>query len=204
MEYLIKKYSNRRLYDSNAGENITLARVAELVREGRNVKIVDNATGEDRTAGVLGQVFLQKIKEKPTDKESLAIMRALIAHGGESGMDILKKTMLASLGAFEITRQKAEEVIDTLIQKGELAKSDRSEAVGELMNKAQESATKLKDKVSDEVTKTVENLKVAKKKDLDALEGKVDQLIETVNRLASGLGGGASAAPDETKESDSE
>jgi len=185
--YILKRYSNRRLYDPQKGENITLDGVVELVRQDKRVKIIDNRTGDDLTVRVLGQAFLSSLKDWRSDKVSLEVLRALISEGGESSMDILKKTMLASLGAFEVTRQKAEEIIDTLIQRGEIAKSQRSDAVVELLDKAQESTRKLKDKVSEDVARAVEKLKVARKTDLEALEKKVDQLIETVSKLENKL-----------------
>jgi len=192
MEYVLKRYSNRRLYDPQSAENITLDRVIELIREGRRVRVIDNVSGEDATTRVLGKAFLQSLRGRTADRPTLEMLRVLIAHGGESSVDILKKTMLASLGAIEVTRQKAEEIIDTLIQKGELAKSERSQAISELMDKAHDSTQKFRDRVSDEVTHTVENLKVAKKKDLDELESKVDQLIEVVNRLEAKITGNPS------------
>ena len=189
MEYVLKRYSNRRLYDPQSAENITLDRVVELVREGHRVRVIDNASGEDATTRVLGKAFLHSLRGRRADRRTLEMLRVLIAHGGESSVDILKKTMLASLGAFEVTRQKAEEIIDTLIQKGELAKSERSQAISELMDKAQDSTQKLRDRVTDEVTRAVENIKVAKKRDLDEVEAKVDQLIEVVNRLEATISG---------------
>ena len=187
MAYVLKRYSNRRLYDPQKGENVTLDDVVELVRQNRKVKIVDNRTGNDLTVRVLSQAFLSSLKDWKNERKSLEVLRVLIAEGGESSVDILKKTMLASLGAFEVTKQKAEEIIDTLIQKGEIAKSQRSEAVIELLDKAQESTKKLKDKVAEDVTNAVEKLKVARKTDFEALEKKVDQLIEAVDKIKEKL-----------------
>ena len=159
----------------------------ELVRQGRKVKVVDNTTGEDLTVRVLGKTFLSSLKKWPDQRQSLEILKLLISEGGESSMEILKKTVLASLGAFEVTRQKAEEVIDSLIQKGEIAKSDRSNAITEILEKAEGSTKKLKDRISEDITSTVEKLKVARKKDLETLESKVDELIATVKKLEEKL-----------------
>jgi len=183
MTYDLKRYSNRRLYDPHLKRNVTLDEVAELVRDGRKVRVLDNQSGEDITVKVLGQSFLATVSSWPDRMKSLELLRSLIREGGDSSMEILKKTVLASLGAFEVTRQKAEEIIDSLIQKGEIAKSKRSEAIIEMLDKAQESTKGIKDKVTDDVTRVVENMKLAKKKDLDSLEAKVDELIETIRML---------------------
>lgn len=187
MTYLLKRYSNRRLYDPQRGENITLEDVVELIRQDKRVKIVDNTTGSDLTVRVLSQAFLGTLKDWNNEKKKLEVLRVLISEGGHTSMDILKKTILASLGAFEVTRQKAEEIIDVLIQKGEIARSERSEAISEMLDKAQESTKKIKDKVSEDVTHAVEKLKVARKSDLEALEAKVEQLTAAIKGLEEKL-----------------
>ena len=109
-------------------------------------------------------------------------------------MSILKNTILASFGAFQVTRDKAEKIIDDLIKKGELDKSDRKKAVLELLDKAEKSTTKWKEKVSaeagkahKEVTNLVGKLNLVKRDDLKSLESKVDQLAETIKELQKKL-----------------
>ncbi len=103
-------------------------------------------------------------------------------------MDILKKTVLASIGVFEITKSKAEEIVDTLIKEGEIAKTKRSEAILELLDKAENSTRDLKERISKDVEVTIENLKVARKKDLEELNRKVDDLAEQVRKIVDKLG----------------
>lgn len=57
---LIKKYENRRLYSSTAGRHLTLTEVAELVREGQSIHVVDASTGEDITSELLTQILLEQ------------------------------------------------------------------------------------------------------------------------------------------------
>ncbi len=187
MDYVLRRYSNRRLYDPQQGRNVTLPEVAELVRAGRAIRVIENRTGGDVTVSVLAQTFVGSLGSWSDRDTTVGVLKTLISEGGQSGMDILKKTVLASLGVVEVTRQKAEEVIDTLIQKGEVAKSRRSDAIIELLDKAQESTKSIKDKVASEVATTIEKMKMARKKDLDELENKVDLLIESVRRIEEKL-----------------
>ncbi|MDZ4722803.1 MAG: hypothetical protein SGI97_02695 [candidate division Zixibacteria bacterium] len=103
-------------------------------------------------------------------------------------MSILKKTVLASIGAFEITKAKAEKIIDELIAKGELDQSDRKKAMIELLERAGQSTSdftaKVKEGAEKTATKLADELHWAKKSDLDRLEAKVDALIKTVSELA--------------------
>ena len=61
---LIKRYPNRKLYDTVAKQYIALEGVAELVRQGSDIKVVDNTTGEDLTAFTLTQIILSQEKRR--------------------------------------------------------------------------------------------------------------------------------------------
>ncbi len=61
---LLKKYANRRLYDTEKNAYITLGQVAEMIKEGRQVKVEDAKTHEDVTAYILTQVVLEEAKSK--------------------------------------------------------------------------------------------------------------------------------------------
>ena len=62
MSRRIKRYSNRKLYDTESSEYVSLSDIAELVRSGETVEVVDNATGEDLTAQTLTQIILEEGK----------------------------------------------------------------------------------------------------------------------------------------------
>jgi polyhydroxyalkanoate synthesis repressor PhaR len=59
---LIKRYSNRKLYDTEASRYITLLEVAQLVLEGAPIRVVDNATREDKTELTFAQIILEQLK----------------------------------------------------------------------------------------------------------------------------------------------
>lgn len=90
--------------------------------------------------------------------------------------DLFKKTVLMGLGAVTITKEKAEQIVDELVKKGELAKDERSKAIKDLLKKAEEQEKLLIDKVSAEVNKAIVKLGVPTKKDLERLEKKIDEL----------------------------
>ena len=60
---LIKKYANRRLYNTAESKYITLEQLSELVRQGNEVQVVDAKTGADVTAFILTQIILEQSKE---------------------------------------------------------------------------------------------------------------------------------------------
>ncbi len=60
----IKKYSNRRLYDTEKNAYVTLQEVADLIKEGRKVEVVDAQSGEDVTSFILTQIILEEARKK--------------------------------------------------------------------------------------------------------------------------------------------
>lgn len=60
MPRLIKRYGSRKLYDTGASAYVSLDRVAALIREGEEIRVVDNKSGEDVTAAILSQVIAEE------------------------------------------------------------------------------------------------------------------------------------------------
>lgn len=187
---IIKRHKNRRLYDTEESRVVTQDYLAELVKAGIDIKVIDNATGEDITLTVLGRVLLSEASSWNEIRESKELFRKIISLGGDKSMSVLKNTILASIGVIQVTKEKAEKIIDDLIKKGELDRSDRKKAVMELLEKAEKSTSQLKEKVSRGADKTskefqriVKSLNVAKQSDLKKLEGKVDRLAKAIKDL---------------------
>jgi polyhydroxyalkanoate synthesis repressor PhaR len=61
---LLKKYTNRRLYDAERSIHVTLNQVAEIIKEGRQVEVTDAKTKEDVTAFILTQIVLEEAKKR--------------------------------------------------------------------------------------------------------------------------------------------
>lgn len=59
----IKRYNNRKLYDTESSEYVSLSDIAALVRDGETVEVIDNSTGEDLTAQTLTQIILEEGKD---------------------------------------------------------------------------------------------------------------------------------------------
>lgn len=61
---VLKKYANRRIYDPERSSFITLAQVSQLIRDGRQVSVIDARTSEDVTAFILTQIIVEEVKNK--------------------------------------------------------------------------------------------------------------------------------------------
>ncbi len=191
---IIKRYRNRRLYDTEQSRTLTQTDLAELIRKGVDIKIVESSTGEDITVAVLGRVLTAQAPQWGSSRESTDLLSKIISVGGEKSMSLLKNTVLASIGVFQVSKEKAEEVIDDLIKRGELDQSDRKNAVLELLDRAEASTskftgklTKEAGKVQKEVAAAIKKINVAKKDDLKKLETKVDKMAKSLKAIEKKL-----------------
>lgn len=80
---IIKRYANRKLYDTQHSRYVTLEQISEMIRTGDDVKIIDNKSKEDLTSVTLAQIIFEEEK-KQRSFLSLATMKDLIQNGGES------------------------------------------------------------------------------------------------------------------------
>ncbi len=79
---VIKKYGNRRLYDTAASRYLNLEDIAALIREGKEIKVVDAKSGQDLTRVTLTQIITEDAKDKPTGLP-LELLRQLIIASDE-------------------------------------------------------------------------------------------------------------------------
>ncbi|GBD27757.1 hypothetical protein HRbin30_03112 [bacterium HR30] len=105
MARLIKRYGNRKLYDTTTSRYVTLEGIAELVRRGEDVRVVDNETGEDLTAVTFAQIIFEEQK-KPRPLVAIPVLRWLIQQGGQA-LHELRSSVERSREAIEEFAQRS-------------------------------------------------------------------------------------------------
>jgi polyhydroxyalkanoate synthesis repressor PhaR len=111
---LIKRYGNRKLYDTLESRYITLEEIARLVRGGSDVKVIDNESGDDLTTITFAQIILEEEKRR-SSLLSLGLLRELIKGGEET---------LAQV------RSRVDKGIEAIGSMGEAAQRRMQELVG--------------------------------------------------------------------------
>jgi polyhydroxyalkanoate synthesis repressor PhaR len=104
-QVVIKKYANRRLYDTESSSYITLDRLAEMVREGREFEVVDAKTGEDITRQVLTQIIVEE-EARGSTMLPVNFLKQLIGLYGNSMQGVIPQYLDAAMDAFK-RNQKA-------------------------------------------------------------------------------------------------
>src|SRR5688500_17780759 len=93
---IIKRYSNRKLYDTKGSTYVTLLQIAEMIRDGEEVEIIDNATKEDKTDVTLALIISEELRTKPR-AIPLSTLKALVRHGGERLLNQLRTGPIGKL-----------------------------------------------------------------------------------------------------------
>jgi len=106
-QLLIKKYGNRRLYDTEASRYITLEDLAEIVKAGRDVRVVDAKTEKDLTKTVLLQIIAER--EKDHDLLPVSFLKKMIQLSDQAVRDSLHRYLRVSLDAFLTAQKEFEE-----------------------------------------------------------------------------------------------
>jgi polyhydroxyalkanoate synthesis repressor PhaR len=93
---VIKRYSNRKLYDTKGSTYVTLLQIAEMIRQGEEVEIIDNATKEDKTDVTLALIISEELRTRPR-AIPLSTLKALVRHGGERLLNQLRTGPIGKL-----------------------------------------------------------------------------------------------------------
>lgn len=128
---LVKRYPNRKLYNTDAKRYVSLDILAELIRQGEDVQVVDHATGDDLTVLVLAQIIAEE-ERKAGSLLPLPLLTDLIQAGGET-LASLRRAMAAQ---FDIVRQVDEEIerrLALLVSQGDLAAEESQRLRGLLL-----------------------------------------------------------------------
>lgn len=115
---IIKRYSNRKLYDTEARRYISLSEVAAMIRQGQDVQVVDHDSGRDITSLTLFQILLGEEKRIGELLPQVVLTR-LIQAGGET-IETLRERLLAAFDPQGHLEEELRRRLDELVTRGEL------------------------------------------------------------------------------------
>ncbi len=97
MAVLIKRYANRKLYNTESSRYITLKGISELIREGKDIRVIDNESGDEITSIVLSQILVDDQKQG-RDRDganplSGQMLSELIQKGGDALYGVLRRSV---------------------------------------------------------------------------------------------------------------
>jgi polyhydroxyalkanoate synthesis repressor PhaR len=186
---LIKRYPNRKLYNTETKSYITLETIADLIRQGQEVQVVDHTSGEDLTALTFSQIIFEQEK-KQSGFVPKTVLTGLIQAGGDT-LNNLRRTLASPLDLLRQVEEEIDRRIQALIKGGELTKDEALRLRDKLL-----AAERRPDEI-DSITETrlaelLAERDLPTRDDLDRLHRQLDALTEMVDNLS---GGGPDLAP---------
>ncbi|KFA93483.1 polyhydroxyalkanoate synthesis regulator DNA-binding domain-containing protein [Archangium violaceum] len=195
---VIKRYTNRKLYDTVESRYVTLDEIAAMIKEGVEVQIVDNRTKEDLTSVTLAQIIFEE--EKKRNRMPLTVLREIIRHPGESLTGFIQKEVTPRVVSI---REEAESRLDKLLRREkedgtpegapppaeEPSKQDDDNAPGgpaELLKASQRALEDWQRKIDERVKHAVENLAgnlPALGRDMAVLTQRLEELEKKLDEL---------------------
>ncbi len=184
---VIKRYDNRKLYDTQTSKTVNLGEIADMIRQGDDIQVIDSQ-GHDITPKILGQIFLQENLETKQLFLNKFVLQGLIQEG-QNIESVIKKFLLGGIGLASLTREKLDEIVNELVKRGELAEDQRARFVKELLEKGTENIHKVMDKVAHPSDKEEEEAisaePVSKAERITSLEQQIASLKQELAGLKS-------------------
>lgn len=193
---VIKRYANRKLYDTERSCYVTLDEIASMIKRGDEVKVVDNKSGEDLSAVTLAQIIFEE--EKKRSKMPLSMLRNIIQSSSETINSFITDRVNPT---FEKLQGEWDKSVTRVVHREGDASQATGDTQGRPVSEGEESEprhilqgfVKNSQKVFDDVQKKVdERVREAvgaashyatMGKEFDALKSKVDQLERKVREL---------------------
>lgn len=130
---IVKRYQNRKLYDTVASRYVTLDDIAVLIRQGEDAQIIDNRTNEDLTSVTLTQIIFEQEKKKKS-LLPLATLRNIVQSGGEKIVDFVQSSIESGVSSISHARDEAENYIQKIIKKGDLSLEEGRHLIREFID----------------------------------------------------------------------
>jgi polyhydroxyalkanoate synthesis repressor PhaR len=173
---VIKRYTNRKLYDTVESRYVTLDEIAQMIKGGAEVKIVDNRSKEDLTSVTLAQIIFEE--EKKRSQMPLGVLREIIRHGGEAVTGFYQEKAGTLAGKLGELKTKTESIREDL--------QEKVRGVAGIFRKGEEGMEEMRAKVDAAVKQAIDALGPAAKGEIDRLQKRIHELEEKITQLTKG------------------
>ena len=171
---IIKKYANRRLYNTDTSSYITLDNLAQMVRENTDFVVLDAKTGDDITHAILTQIIVEEESSGGQQMLPVSFLRDLIGMYGNSMQAMMPSYLEASMANLRKNREQLQDAFTRGIEANPLAKM--AEANFKMMQNAAEAFIPQSRKPSSKPPKTGEDDLAEMRAQMAAMQKKLDEL----------------------------
>jgi polyhydroxyalkanoate synthesis repressor PhaR len=178
----IRRYQNRKLYDTQASRYVTLEDIAEMIRTGVDIVVIDNKTGKDLTSITLTQIIFEEEK-KDQSALPMAALKRIIQSGSESLHDIVGRLVGPGMSAMQQARQEADKFVDRLAHLGKISDDEKLSALSGFYSSTQKSFEDMSKRIEENLKKLFDRMHA-----VTGLTEKVDRLEKELKQLEALIG----------------
>jgi polyhydroxyalkanoate synthesis repressor PhaR len=176
----IKKYANRKFYDTEDKRYVSLSGIASLVRAGEDVQVLDNQTADDITGLVLSQILREQ--EREGGLLPRALLTALVRRG-TGGLEHLRGSLYSSLRVLKTLEDDLDQRIETLAERGVISLAEAQELREEMAAGARERQAAAEERILQEIEDSLVRLGVPTNEDIEALNGRLAEIGSKLDSL---------------------
>ena len=181
MTVLIKRYANRKLYNTAISRYITLKGIAELIEQGEEVRVIDNETGEDITSIALSQILVDN--ERGGRAMPRSLLSNLIQRSGDALYSALKRSVDDASGGIGEVQRNVRRAIHS-----------HEEDAKRLRNAWSGARTELEELIQGAVERVFRALDLPRRSDIEVLNANLERVADALEGLGRPAGDDDEAA----------
>jgi polyhydroxyalkanoate synthesis repressor PhaR len=182
--HLIKRYSNRKLYDASDRRHMTLDGIARLVVSGEDVKVVDNDSGEDITTVILSEILVER-ERLSAGPFSKAILTGLV-RAGTATFEQFRRT-ITGMGLVQLAEQEVERAINMWVEIGHMTEQEVLRTVESVIAKRRQARGDDEAMVEERLATAIKRANLPSRDEMQRLAAQVHGLSVQVNNLVEEL-----------------
>ena len=180
--HLIKKYANRKLYDTKDKRYLTMDRLAELIKSGAEVSIVDKETGDDLTSSIVSQLLAREDADNDRAVPSSVLMQ-LLRKGRGTLFGYGKKYVSLWQSALTMSKDEIEKLVNSLVKDKEISESEGKNLKKEIMGFANNLKAWIIENIDLRVSEGLKRMNLSSRDQVSQLTRRVDALARKVEEL---------------------
>jgi len=180
MPVIIKRYQNRKLYNTQSKRYITLEEIEELIKKEEAIIVIDNSTGRDITAITLSQIIFE-FEKNSSGFLPIKLLLSLVQSGGNR-IDELRRNILDSLSLHHHYDIEIERRVNLLIEHGELTQEAGAQILDKLISISHQGDNSGED-IEDAIIRYLKDRQIPTKNDLQLLIHNIDSISKQVDEL---------------------
>lgn len=192
MAVLIKRYANRKLYNTETSRYITLKGISDLIESGEDVRVVDNETGEDITSIALSQILVDRERNRTLSSSALS---DLVHRGGDAIASAFRKHVGEATDGIEEFQKNMRRFLET-------SGGKENRELPRITEWISAAAPELEKILQHGIERVVSALDLPSRAEIDSLHRQLESVLEKLDRIAAQNAAQRKTPPTETAQCD--